>query len=1038
MSITTPWWQHLQLRDEIIDGHGNVTDVQMSLYRAVHQPQRVPYSNVGYFSDITHPTDGLVDLLASVAVRLAGVKNAAAVPVWRGDQGMGGGKSHGLVGLYHMAANPTAFAQTDLGQLVHAQAAERSGTPVPADLDRPRVVVLPCDELDPFHTDKELDNIAETLAERWLWRLLDGEADRLGRYNDMKGSLGTKEGIVSILEAVGAPVLTLIDEILDYIRKASADETRGSLDVGFLTDLLEATTRVHNAAAVVVMIASDVDVVAMNDFGERLRREAEGKMDKYATPTATTRGGDFPSIIRKRLFTQPPDPGVIDEVAAAWETHVAGQWTDDFAKQPWWTAGAWAEEVARCYPFHPDIMRVVGEEWASRVGFQKVRATIRIFAATAWTLTQRGQAGGWVPDLIGIGDLPLSDTNTREAITGSGVIDDQATVANYREIAASDIVATDDTGGAARILDRTRSASLFDTINPRVAERLASALFVYSLAPRPRGAQGATEPELLTAGFVPDAGCDRPLVEAALLTLTDDPINGLATLDEVPGKGGQPRRLYLSTKQTLPMFFRQQRGAVTGSDIAQQLRGMAEDLAVTGPAFDTVRFISSETLDPDLVGDGPRPSGKSLTQKLIELLEHAGIDDAHKSRLYVLDPSAYTLLNGQDLETHQAIRAALGLHKPADATGWWPQPMSVQWASSAVFACVNTQKRKTVRGSAADLIAWQRVAQIQVVTDDEALKADVADKLREVKKVVTRHLRDAYQHVLYLTETSGGGGTPERDLATLRLDKELETALDGGNVWKRLAEADKVFDVGEFDATALLHQLDLHGDWGKPLRDLRDAYYKAPRLPLIGGGTRALQTALHNAVKADKARLVNASGQDSTAASADQINVATTGIRIEKPKAADEVVVPDLTGMTYAEAAQVCAGLGMNLTPQKDGTINGHTPDPGDTLVEGGTITVTYASTGGGADHKGGKAGGGGAGGTTTEQKIQFALMGLTPEGAKKFDAYMLFSTIGQAIDVDGITWLKTGFEATGNPDQIASIKEQAEKLGITVHVSDL
>jgi hypothetical protein len=54
-------------------------------------------------------------------------------------QGMGGGKSHALVGLYHMASDPHAFFSTDLGKDVLTEAEERiarfweggDGTPLP-------------------------------------------------------------------------------------------------------------------------------------------------------------------------------------------------------------------------------------------------------------------------------------------------------------------------------------------------------------------------------------------------------------------------------------------------------------------------------------------------------------------------------------------------------------------------------------------------------------------------------------------------------------------------------------------------------------------------------------------------------------------------------------------------------------------------------------------------------------------------------------------------------------------------------------------
>ena len=105
-----PWWHELRLRDELVDTSGTIADIQMSL-RAVAYASAGDYPlyhSVDYFGAITHPSPSLRRIGADIAVRLGGHggQAAAARPVWRFDQGMGGGKSHALVALWHMATNP--------------------------------------------------------------------------------------------------------------------------------------------------------------------------------------------------------------------------------------------------------------------------------------------------------------------------------------------------------------------------------------------------------------------------------------------------------------------------------------------------------------------------------------------------------------------------------------------------------------------------------------------------------------------------------------------------------------------------------------------------------------------------------------------------------------------------------------------------------------------------------------------------------------------------------------------------------------------
>ena len=105
----TPWWKALKIRQEILSASGQIDDVQVSLFAAVHGTgtSRPPYPDAGYYGEITHPTERLVDLLTEIAVRIGGGEDyLKARAVTRLDQGMGVGKSHACIGAFHLAANP--------------------------------------------------------------------------------------------------------------------------------------------------------------------------------------------------------------------------------------------------------------------------------------------------------------------------------------------------------------------------------------------------------------------------------------------------------------------------------------------------------------------------------------------------------------------------------------------------------------------------------------------------------------------------------------------------------------------------------------------------------------------------------------------------------------------------------------------------------------------------------------------------------------------------------------------------------------------
>src|SRR5436309_2042485 len=122
----TPWWEILKLRDEIVHSSGSIDDVQMSLFQAVHGTvkERPEYAKAAYYGEITQPSPLFTDLVAKVAVRAGGgEKYTRARALWRLDQAMGGGKSHGLIGLWHLAEHPAALGATDIGREAFAKAA---------------------------------------------------------------------------------------------------------------------------------------------------------------------------------------------------------------------------------------------------------------------------------------------------------------------------------------------------------------------------------------------------------------------------------------------------------------------------------------------------------------------------------------------------------------------------------------------------------------------------------------------------------------------------------------------------------------------------------------------------------------------------------------------------------------------------------------------------------------------------------------------------------------------------------------------------
>jgi Protein of unknown function (DUF499)/PASTA domain len=993
MARPTPWWETIRLRDEIASASGAIEDVQMSLFNAVHgvAGRTVAYADARYYADITFPSASLIELMAQIAVRLGAQDSYEAVrAMWRLDQGMGGGKSHGLIGMYHLAANTGAFTATEVGQAVMASAEKIAGKGnVAADLNRPRVVVLSCDNMTPGKGDKDIDGPADTLGERFLWRLFDG-APKL--WSEYRADAANKSRLAEAIDVVGRPVLILVDEVMDYVRKAAAAEQTDLVvqDMAFLRALLDTVNDVPNCAMVLVMIASDKESIVLNDLGERCRAELEDLLVRNARTATVTTANDFAEIIRRRLFEKPPPAEVLSATARQWLDHVDGDWRRVLSRAGLANDTEFAAKVARSYPFHPSLIDLAENEWSLSTGFQRVRSTIQIFAATVFAQQRRAARGEWVPGLIGVGDLPLSARDVRDGLLNSGLVPDQRTTASYREIASTEVVADDDQRGTARQFDLKRTGHAYLSSNPRAAERAATALFVYSIGQRPQGRQGATEAELKAAAFVPDISFGEGDADVVVTELRS-PDDGLAALEEIPGRGGQPLRLFLSTRQTLNMLVRAQRNAIGDQERDKQLADMAWDLAKTGPFNVIIPVDAGSESDP---------------RSLRDVLEAAGIDDARKNRLAVLDPRRFSLLNGIDEETRAAIRAALGLGDDRLAVGW---------ASSAVFAVVNTQRRANARKLTVEYLARKRVADIDAVRTDEDLARKAREDLTEARKRLEEAIRDAYQHVIYLGEDPQGNRADK----AIRFDKKGQSSLNGDTVWAALCDADKAFARSEFDAQALLHNL-RDSDYGRPLSEIRDSFWNTPRLPLLPEGEEDLRRAIYQAVRNGDLVLVDHVGSQRTAETPADINMSSAGLRLAKPGAAqvEDAAVPNVVGRLADQARSVLGSSGFTADGAATGTITAQQPAGGE-LAPVGSAVMLFAET----------TPGPGTGPEEPDYLVSVTLNSSLTDEERGYAVRMLLSALGEAVDGDA-AHIQMTVKITAPADARDRIIERAKQAG--------
>jgi hypothetical protein len=812
--VDTPnWTKVLTLRPEVVASDGGVGELQMSLHKAVYQTIDVPYRDVEYYADITEPTPNLVGFLARAARRLGG--GGELIALFHLDQGMGGGKSHALVGLYHMANSPTRFFSTDLGKAVLAEGQADGRT---VDLSGTRVVTLTADHFSPGKPT-EVFGPARTLFERFLWAVVGGDRTR---WDALVAQGPNKATLQEALASAGGPVLVLLDELMDYVLQLSDESALASMpsEQAFLNALMDACDDVPRVAFVVVMIRSELDPEGYTPAADDFREYVARRLNRNGTTIAVTETADFAAIIRRRIFertqTKPPARELADGYQVTLRSDTA--WRDQVLDRLGAGRGAahLAERIGASYPFHPDLMDLVQNEWGKTQGFQRVRSTVAIFALAALHWARVAEGGEWVPPLIGVGDLPLAgvkgagkvpQARCLDALLNSGLLlGNERAIQGYRAVATTDVSSADATSGRAVEIDRRLADSKLAVGQPHPAVRMATALFNFSLVGRMQGRRGATKAELMAALLLPVNGEASVFsaVEEVFLALTGE--EGLGAL-EVTRPANAPERFWLTIKQTIRMFFNSARMQVSGEAKDALVWETAKRLAAKGQ-FEELKFV-----------EAPRTRSDSLA-------EVAGDIDGQSNRLVVLDPREWTLLNGDDSRSRSDIGRMFGLGE---------RGLPVDNAASLVVVAVNTYQRRYAVQAAEDVLTWTLVLSR---VEDEDERADVSRKLLDAEAKLKDKVRIAYRHFSYLIRRG-----EDLEVVFGRFDDDKQTSLAGNDVWGALVVASRAVgdyydpaekrrkrtSLGEVYLAALLDGFDRH----LTLKDVVSSFYNNPQFPLV-------------------------------------------------------------------------------------------------------------------------------------------------------------------------------------------------------------
>lgn len=396
-----PWREVIVPHRDVLEGTFQQSEFAADI-TAVHTGKATSeYQDAVAFFDRTFITEGMRLLLTQVAQRLAG---KGGEPVIQLQTAFGGGKTHTMLAVYHLATRKCALSElAGIPELI-----ERAGL---MDVAQARVTVLDGMAHAPGQPWKHGKQSVRTLWGELAWQLGGSEGFALVKDADATGTSPGKDVLQGLLDAY-APCIVLIDELVAYVRQFPEGQalSGGSYDsnLSFLQALTEAAKLVPTAIVLASLPESDVEAGSQRGVAAlRALEKTFGRVQALWKPVATEEAFE---IVRRRLFEPVRDAKTRDAVCRAF----ADAYVTEGAKLPADTQEArYYDRLEQAYPIHPEIFDRLYEDWTTIDGFQRTRGVLKLMAKVIYRL--------WEDDnkdqLIMPGSLPLHDGNTRNELT---------------------------------------------------------------------------------------------------------------------------------------------------------------------------------------------------------------------------------------------------------------------------------------------------------------------------------------------------------------------------------------------------------------------------------------------------------------------------------------------------------------------------------------------------------------------------------------------------------------------------------------------
>ena len=402
MAKLKPWYQVVTPREDLRENRpmeASEFAVHLDHIRTQRDTVSKDYSDPARFFERTYLTGSLLDLSSQVVRRLNGVQLETSAVFNMATQ-FGGGKTHSLTTLYHLAQHGDASKNWQGVDRILAKA-EVKGIP------KAQTAVFIGTEFDAI-TGRKGDG-EPTRKTPWgeiAWQLGGAEAFAKVAEHDAKGVSPAGDVLREMLPK--GPTLILMDEMLNYISSGRKLGLRDQF-FNFLQNLCEEARARNNLAMCISIPSSELE---MNPDDQRDHDSIKKLCDRTGKAILMSADREMQEIIRRRLFEWDGFPTEAKATVSAY-----AEWAADHSQE---LAGvdrdAVYEQFKSCYPFHPSVISVFERKWQSLPRFQRTRGILRLLALWVSHNYQDEHRKNSQEPLITLGLAPLENPFFRAAI----------------------------------------------------------------------------------------------------------------------------------------------------------------------------------------------------------------------------------------------------------------------------------------------------------------------------------------------------------------------------------------------------------------------------------------------------------------------------------------------------------------------------------------------------------------------------------------------------------------------------------------------